>query len=760
MAQLNDLLVLGKSVFMDQIKAKNDNDLIAHGNEFNFIPSSYNSDVYINYRTTSGGDGNVGKYIFCKGTQSANYADIQVKDIFAANLTLSASITTANKLYLGSSTQSSMTASGLHIHDLRSLSVTSDTFGDQNFNVYFKQEADGLWKSILHLKGWNASYYAWQLAGNANNAAADKLYYREGTTSGWRTWLSIPFENRANTFTQVNTFTNQVVISYANDVGVGGKSGVLLIGPPTGEHIAIDGNEIMSKASETTTRTLHINQDGGKVQIGSGGLAVSGTTTSAGTLYAQKNILITRSDTASNPFLHLQSDTGDAYVQLNGTTLGLGSAWNKSLLIDTDGNVTVSSGVLKVLANQYEDAYNGALNMNNSDIYGLNSIYTCDLSDSPAEGFHFYRTATTVDTIWCKNGVLSFVPNRTLKDNGTSQTILHTGISGGVFYVTGNSGGTEGVWTGSNTNIPRMYTGLTIAYKIQTAGVSGGTTLNLTTAAGASGAIAVKRNDGNFTTYVPVNSVILLVYDGSVWRWSDYDSNTNTYLRVYRQTTGYNSDYPILVSRTAVSSIGTAGSNGTYSAVYGVIGQDGTYSPTINPHTGQMKIKCTTASSSKTTGALIVSGGVGVSGNVYATNVYGAVWNDYAEFRNQEEVIEPGYCVRSTNSGKVYKTTEKLQACDGIVSDTFGFSIGQTNECKTPLAVAGRVLAYCEGNRYDYSAGDTVCAGPNGLVCKMTREEIKEYPDRIVGIVSEIPEYTVWGSGNIEVNGRIWIKIR
>jgi hypothetical protein len=54
-----------------------------------------------------------------------------------------------------------MTASGLHIHDLRSLAVTSDTFGDYNFNVYFKQEADGLWKSILHLKGWNSTYYAW-----------------------------------------------------------------------------------------------------------------------------------------------------------------------------------------------------------------------------------------------------------------------------------------------------------------------------------------------------------------------------------------------------------------------------------------------------------------------------------------------------------------------------------------------------------------------------------------------------------------------
>lgn len=139
---------------------------------------------------------------------------------------------------------------------------------------------------------------------------------------------------------------------------------------------------------------------------------------------------------------------------------------------------------------------------------------------------------------------------------------------------------------------------------------------------------------------------------------------------------------------------------------------------------------------------------------------YGAVWNDYAEFRTQKEYIEPGYCVASANNGQVYKTTEKFQACDGIVSDTFGFAIGETNECKTPLAVAGRVLAYFHGNREDYQAGDTVCAGPEGKVMKMTREEIKEYPDRVIGIVSEIPEYETWGSGNVEVNNRIWIKVK
>jgi hypothetical protein len=146
--------------------------------------------------------------------------------------------------------------------------------------------------------------------------------------------------------------------------------------------------------------------------------------------------------------------------------------------------------------------------------------------------------------------------------------------------------------------------------------------------------------------------------------------------------------------------------------------------------------------------------------NITGGKVYGAVWNDYAEYRSQKEEIRPGYCVASADNGQVYKTTEKFQACEGIVSDTFGFAIGETDEYKTPLAVAGRVLAYCEGNRYDYHAGDVVCAGPNGKVCKMTREEIREWPDRIIGTVSEIPEYETWGTGNVKVNGRIWIKIR
>ena len=157
---------------------------------------------------------------------------------------------------------------------------------------------------------------------------------------------------------------------------------------------------------------------------------------------------------------------------------------------------------------------------------------------------------------------------------------------------------------------------------------------------------------------------------------------------------------------------------------------------------------------------IYAQGNINADGTITGDKVYGAVWNDYAEFRAQKEIIEPGYCVTSSNSGLISKTTEKLQACDGIVSDTYGFAIGETDKCQTPLAVAGRVLAYCEGDKNNYNAGDTVCAGPDGKVCKMTREEIREWPDRIIGIVSEIPTYETWGSGNIAVNGRIWIKIK
>lgn len=87
------------------------------------------------------------------------------------------------------------------------------------------------------------------------------------------------------------------------------------------------------------------------------------------------------------------------------------------------------TGTLTAKGSQYTDAYAGSLNMNNSNIYGLNSIYTCDKSDDAAEGIHFYRDSTHVDTLYMKTGVLHFAPNRALGTaNPTDDyTVVHTG---------------------------------------------------------------------------------------------------------------------------------------------------------------------------------------------------------------------------------------------------------------------------------------------------------------------------------------------
>lgn len=145
--------------------------------------------------------------------------------------------------------------------------------------------------------------------------------------------------------------------------------------------------------------------------------------------------------------------------------------------------------------------------------------------------------------------------------------------------------------------------------------------------------------------------------------------------------------------------------------------------------------------------------------------VTGAVWNDYAECR-EADTIEPGYVLVETGDDTLTKSIERLSPFAGVSSDTWGFSQGETDKAKTPIAVAGRVLVYPWQDRNNYKPGDCVCAAPGGTVDIMTREEVIQWPDRIVGTVSSVPSYEKWGGGEtadrdpVNVNGRIWIKVR
>ena len=145
-----------------------------------------------------------------------------------------------------------------------------------------------------------------------------------------------------------------------------------------------------------------------------------------------------------------------------------------------------------------------------------------------------------------------------------------------------------------------------------------------------------------------------------------------------------------------------------------------------------------------------------VSGSV----LFGAAWNDYAEYRQCTEIIEPGRCIIENGDGTLSLSTKRLQAGAEIVSDTFGFAIGQTESCNTPIAVSGRVLAYMYEPIEQIKIGAPVCSGPNGTVSQMTSYEARKYPWLIIGTVSSIPQEEEWGAKNVKVKNRIWIRVR
>lgn len=149
--------------------------------------------------------------------------------------------------------------------------------------------------------------------------------------------------------------------------------------------------------------------------------------------------------------------------------------------------------------------------------------------------------------------------------------------------------------------------------------------------------------------------------------------------------------------------------------------------------------------------------------SVYISNnvLFGAAWNDYAEYR-ESNITQPGRCIIENGDDTLKLSTKRLQRGAEIVSDTFGFAIGETNTCKTPIAASGRVLAYGYEDREQFKShiGYPVCSGPNGTVSIMTNEEEQLYPSRIIGYISAVPDYEIWGTGNVKVDGRIWIRIK
>ena len=250
----------------------------------------------------------------------------------------------------------------------------------------------------------------------------------------------------------------------------------------------------------------------------------------------------------------------------------------------------------------------------------------------------------------------------------------------------------------------------------------------------------------------------------------DYNSNSGCDLLVsgYTYSDGKWYNYAACPQGTFTKGVRLAYDGTNYCILLGTTGSTWNYSKIIladvwsgyqlQPSTGY-SISLITSESGYTVTASLTT-------HLRAGQIWGAVWNDYAEYRkdNLKEIQEPGRCVHEVGDGTLALTTKRLERGCEIISDTFGFAIGQDKEngYNTPIASNGRVLAYPYESTEEFKnhIGWPVCSGPNGTVSIMTEEEEEKYSSRIIGTISEIPTYETWGTGNVKVDGRIWIRIK
>ena len=119
---------------------------------------------------------------------------------------------------------------------------------------------------------------------------------------------------------------------------------------------------------------------------------------------------------------------------------------------------TIAPKVINVTGSQYwiDGVY--GINMQNSDIIGINGLYLLDAVDSQGEGINFYRSSTTWDRLYSYAGTLYYAPNvETNTHPGTRYTVYH---SGGATIPLSKGGTGATTAAAARTNLGITYTSL------------------------------------------------------------------------------------------------------------------------------------------------------------------------------------------------------------------------------------------------------------------------------------------------------------
>lgn len=631
------------------------------------------------------------------------------------------------------------------------LSSRNDTYlnlkaGQGNNTYLLMNNGENYW-SIFSTSN-DSNDYKGALQFKLNGADYSRIIFTNDTSMGVKLYGNSPYidfhfgrndnyTTRIQAINPITTLVNgtisisgQVIIPDNNDTAIQtGGAGSFVVGQLTSKHLAFDNYSINAKFGYDSLSDLHLNRNGGRVIIGKGGLTIASENTNSllytlyvgGKAYLEDGLEIAGSlSVGQNLFV-------------NGTT-----ELKDTLLVDK--NVTLKANLLPYTSNEqdigsnsypwryiYADAFFGTLHgiadsalianaLSHSFTIKINAN-TYSFDGSRDLSFQFYApqgpAAKNQYVLYWDNGTPTWgdpnwvVPEPDPEDAGFVRKIGDQ-MSGLLILDVGTRLGTS-VYLDGNDFCK----------------------------------LGIKGSSNVAETGIRLRATAGSQYDG----YADflYDTKRNNFLRMTRSLciSDSASDYP-----GQLRLINQENQKGVYLYNNGLQFKVGVTAST-DPYSYSVSADKVALSVNLSTGIVDCPNGL-----------RGAMWNDYAEFRESDE-LEPGRCVYEVGDDSLTRTTERLMPACNIVSDTFGFAQGETDKAKTPIATAGRVLAYTYEYRDTFKPGDAVCSGPNGTVSKMTREEIREWPDRIVGTVSCVPTYEYWGENNqVKVNGRIWIKVK
>lgn len=449
--------------------------------------------------------------------------------------------------------------------------------------------------------------------------------------------------------------------------------------------------------------------------------------------------------------VNISSDGKISVKTANGTgTLGL---------VKQGENVTISNGVISVATGSDSLGLAKSGTATKLELGAVNLVYDSNTLDVDNNNQLFVKTAQPNTLGIVKNGKATSIGEGGAIDVNVDGNTIGINDSNKL-YIVNASGGTIGtVYQGDYVTIESD--GRLSANKAN--GTTPGVVYQGDYVTISNGKVSANKAGSSFGVVKPIGSSNQLINsDSEVYGVDDSTlkiDSTNKYIYVDKDA----------IVKSGINTTASDGKVNVTSLTLGDADTDSTYITVTNKNSGSSpavkivgKKNTDTTEPNSTNSALYVDGNIRSEGNISGSKVFHAVWNDISDaIEVQDDLeVEPGFCYMF--DGKTYKKTEEYcqKGVLGIHSDTAGDILGRKGKHKElDIAIGGFVLAYVDK---EYESGTPLTCSVNGILTEMAREDVREYPERLIATYWKPETETLWGpeGGQISVNGRHWIKIK